>query len=67
MLDCQISLLSYMATMYFLSEEDPYPLGNPIKLSRTDEESFSPAPLLGEVLGCPPDRIGPLKETGIVT
>jgi CoA:oxalate CoA-transferase len=22
--------------------------GNPIKLSRTDEESFSPAPLLGE-------------------
>ena len=60
MLDCQISLLSYMDTMYFLSEEDRYPLGNPIKLSRTDA-------VLGEVLGCPPDRIGRLKEAGIVT
>lgn len=28
MLDVQISLLNYMATMYFLSDEDPYPIGN---------------------------------------
>jgi len=28
MLDCQISLLNYMATMYFLSGDDPYPIGN---------------------------------------
>ncbi len=28
MLDSQISLLNYMATMYFLSEDDPYPIGN---------------------------------------
>ena len=28
MLDSQISLLNYMATMYFLSGEDPYPIGN---------------------------------------
>jgi len=28
MLDAQISLLNYMATMYFLSGEDPYPIGN---------------------------------------
>ena len=28
MLDCQISMLNYMATMHFLSEEDPYPIGN---------------------------------------
>lgn len=28
MLDCQISMLNYMATMYFLSEKDPYPIGN---------------------------------------
>ncbi|ALM89615.1 MULTISPECIES: CaiB/BaiF CoA transferase family protein [Alteromonas] len=28
MLDCQISLLNYMATMYFLSEKDPFPIGN---------------------------------------
>jgi crotonobetainyl-CoA:carnitine CoA-transferase CaiB-like acyl-CoA transferase len=28
MLDCQVSLLNYMATMHFLSGEDPYPLGN---------------------------------------
>jgi crotonobetainyl-CoA:carnitine CoA-transferase CaiB-like acyl-CoA transferase len=28
MLDCQISLLNYMATMYFLSGKDPYPIGN---------------------------------------
>ena len=28
MLDCQISMLNYMATMYFLSGEDPFPIGN---------------------------------------
>ncbi|MBD9482046.1 CoA transferase [Pseudomonas sp. PDM14] len=28
MLDCQISMLNYMATMYFLSGENPTPLGN---------------------------------------
>ncbi|WP_027896569.1 CaiB/BaiF CoA transferase family protein [Zestomonas thermotolerans] len=28
MLDCQISMLNYMATMYFLSGENPVPLGN---------------------------------------
>ena len=28
MLDVQISLLNYMATMHFLSGEDPYPIGN---------------------------------------
>lgn len=28
MLDCQISMLSYMATMYFLSGKDPLPIGN---------------------------------------
>ena len=28
MLDCQISLLNYMATMHFLSGQDPYPIGN---------------------------------------
>ena len=28
MLDCQISLLNYMATMHFLSGEDPSPIGN---------------------------------------
>jgi len=28
MLDCQISMLNYMATMYFLSGEDPRPIGN---------------------------------------
>ncbi|MGI9294747.1 MAG: CaiB/BaiF CoA transferase family protein [Pseudomonadales bacterium] len=28
MLDCQISLLNYMATMYFLSGQDPFPIGN---------------------------------------
>ena len=28
MLDCQVSLLNYMATMYFLSGENPYPIGN---------------------------------------
>lgn len=28
MLDCQISLLNYMVTMFFLSGEDPKPMGN---------------------------------------
>lgn len=28
MLDCQVSMLNYMATMYFLSGEDPHPIGN---------------------------------------
>lgn len=28
MLDCQISMLNYMATMYFLSGKDPFPIGN---------------------------------------
>lgn len=28
MLDCQISMLNYMATMYFMSGENPEPLGN---------------------------------------
>jgi len=28
MLDCQVSMLNYMATMYFLSGDDPYPIGN---------------------------------------
>jgi crotonobetainyl-CoA:carnitine CoA-transferase CaiB-like acyl-CoA transferase len=28
MLDCQISMLNYMATMYFLSGQNPAPLGN---------------------------------------
>lgn len=28
MLDCQISMLNYMATMHFLSGRDPYPIGN---------------------------------------
>jgi crotonobetainyl-CoA:carnitine CoA-transferase CaiB-like acyl-CoA transferase len=48
--------------------------GNPIKLSRTDEESFSPAPLLGEhtdsvlarVLGYSEEQIRQLREEGRV-
>ena len=28
MVDCQVSLLNYMATMYFLSGENPHPIGN---------------------------------------
>lgn len=28
MLDCQVSMLNYMATMHFLSGEDPCPIGN---------------------------------------
>jgi len=48
--------------------------GNPIKLSRTDEESFSPAPLLGEhtnrvletVLGYTAAQIDGLRDQGVV-
>jgi len=48
--------------------------GNPIKLSRTGEESYSPAPLLGQhtnqvlasLLGYSEDRIGSLKAQGVV-
>jgi CoA:oxalate CoA-transferase len=48
--------------------------GNPIKLSRTDEESFSPAPLLGqdtqrvlgELLGYSAERIVELRDGGAV-
>jgi crotonobetainyl-CoA:carnitine CoA-transferase CaiB-like acyl-CoA transferase len=28
MLDCQVSMLNYMATMFFLSGRDPWPIGN---------------------------------------
>ena len=28
MLDCQVSMLNYMATMHFLSGENPHPIGN---------------------------------------
>lgn len=28
MLDCQVSMLNYMATMHFLSGDNPYPIGN---------------------------------------
>lgn len=28
MVDCQIAMLNYMATMHFLSGKDPYPMGN---------------------------------------
>ncbi|GLP96370.1 CaiB/BaiF CoA transferase family protein [Paraferrimonas sedimenticola] len=28
MLDCQVSMLNYMATMHFMSGENPYPIGN---------------------------------------
>ena len=28
MLDCQVSMLNYMATMYLLSGKDPFPIGN---------------------------------------
>jgi len=48
--------------------------GNPIKLSRTDEETFSAAPLLGEhtdkvldeLLGYSPEQIGQLRELGAI-
>lgn len=48
--------------------------GNPVKLSRNNEESFSPAPklgqhtdsVLGQLLGYDPDQISALKQQGIV-
>ncbi len=48
--------------------------GNPIKLSRTDEESFSPAPLLGQdtqevlcgLLGYSEEKLAALREAGAV-
>jgi crotonobetainyl-CoA:carnitine CoA-transferase CaiB-like acyl-CoA transferase len=48
--------------------------GNPIKLSRTGEESFSAAPLVGEqtekvlteLLGYQPSRIEELREKGAI-
>ena len=48
--------------------------GNPIKLSRTDEESFSPAPLLGQdtdgvlssLLGLDESEIQRLRATGVI-
>jgi crotonobetainyl-CoA:carnitine CoA-transferase CaiB-like acyl-CoA transferase len=48
--------------------------GNPIKLSRTGAESFTPAPLLGEhtdavfsdLLGCSAEEIGGLRERGVI-
>jgi CoA:oxalate CoA-transferase len=48
--------------------------GNPIKLSRTDEESFSPAPGLGQhtasvlcdLLGYSEDQLGRLRAEGAV-
>lgn len=138
MVDCQVSMLNYMATMHFLSGKDPHPIGNshfvhvpydtfscaywlkqleekripcapvnrfsqalsepqvlhrnmvvelahpggnttrgpgnPIKLSRTDEESFSPAPLLGQdtdkvltsLLGLTAEQVDDLKAQGVI-
>jgi len=48
--------------------------GNPVKLSRSNEESFSPAPklgqdtdtVLGELLGYGPDYISTLKQQGVI-
>ena len=48
--------------------------GNPIKLSRTDEESFSAAPLLGQdtdkvmsgLLGLSDAEIQSLKDDGVI-
>lgn len=48
--------------------------GNPIKLSRTDEESFSPAPLLGQdtervlstILGLGEDEVQQLRSNGVI-
>jgi crotonobetainyl-CoA:carnitine CoA-transferase CaiB-like acyl-CoA transferase len=48
--------------------------GNPIKLSRTDEESFSPAPLLGQhtetvlkdLLGYSENKLSGLRDAGAV-
>jgi len=48
--------------------------GNPIKLSRTDEESFTAAPLLGEhtdevfkdLLGYDEKKLSDLKSKGVI-
>ena len=48
--------------------------GNPIKLSRTSEESFSPAPLLGQdtdsvltgILGYSTDKVASLRKQGFI-
>ena len=48
--------------------------GNPVKLSRNNEESFSPAPKLGEhtdsvlgqLLGYKPDQISKLRQLGVI-
>ena len=48
--------------------------GNPIKMSRTSEESFSPAPLLGqdtdavmsELLGLSAEKIQSLRDEGVI-
>jgi len=48
--------------------------GNPVKLSRNNEESFSPAPKLGEhtdsvlgqLLGYNPDQISTLRQLGVI-
>ena len=48
--------------------------GNPIKLSRTSEESFSAAPLLGQhtnevfesLLGYDSTKLAELKEKGVI-
>jgi CoA:oxalate CoA-transferase len=66
MLDCQISLLNYMATMYFLSGDDPFPIGNshfvhvPYNTFRTSDGFIVIAVItdnfwqnLKQVVGCP--------------
>jgi len=48
--------------------------GNPVKLSRNNEESFSPAPklgqdtdtVLGQLLDYDPDQISTLKQQGVI-
>jgi crotonobetainyl-CoA:carnitine CoA-transferase CaiB-like acyl-CoA transferase len=48
--------------------------GNPVKLSRNNEESFSPAPklgqdtdtVLGQLLSYDPDQISMLKQQGVI-
>jgi crotonobetainyl-CoA:carnitine CoA-transferase CaiB-like acyl-CoA transferase len=48
--------------------------GNPIKLSDTNEETFSPPPLIGQhteevlksILGMKPEQIGQLRDSGVI-
>jgi crotonobetainyl-CoA:carnitine CoA-transferase CaiB-like acyl-CoA transferase len=48
--------------------------GNPIKLSETYEDTFTPPPLLGQhndevfsmLLGLSPEEIGELKNAGVI-